>query len=44
VGSGYDKGPAERLREEVDSTYRCNFFRWSSDVKKDLMKEKQSGG
>ncbi|KAF5361958.1 hypothetical protein D9756_002784 [Leucocoprinus leucothites] len=34
VGPGWDRGKAERLREEVDLTYRCNFFRWSSDWRK----------
>lgn len=41
VGPGYDKGPAERLREEVDPQYRCNFFKWSSDVRKE---KKRLGG
>ncbi len=34
VGPGYDKGRAERPRDQVDPQYRCNFFRWSSDVRK----------
>ncbi|KAF8511811.1 DNase I-like protein [Hysterangium stoloniferum] len=33
VGPGYDKGKKERLREEVDVQYRCNFFKWGSAVK-----------
>ncbi|EGN95339.1 hypothetical protein SERLA73DRAFT_171084 [Serpula lacrymans var. lacrymans S7.3] len=40
VGPGYDKGKAERLREEVDHQYRCNFFKWSSEVKKESLKQK----
>jgi len=40
VGPGYDRGKAERLREEVDHRYRCNFFKWSSEVKREAMKEK----
>ncbi|KAG0698074.1 Endonuclease/exonuclease/phosphatase [Suillus ampliporus] len=35
VGPGYDKGKGERLREEVDHRYRCNFFKWSSDVRRE---------
>ena len=38
VGPGYDKGRAERLREHVDPQWRCDFFRWSSDVKKEMRK------
>ncbi|KAK1219620.1 Class II abasic (AP) endonuclease [Marasmius sp. AFHP31] len=26
VGPGYDKGHAERLREDVDPQYKCKFF------------------
>ena len=36
VGPGWDKGKTERLREEVDITYRCNFFKWSSDWRKQV--------
>ncbi|KAJ3853459.1 Endonuclease/exonuclease/phosphatase [Lentinula lateritia] len=32
VGPGYDKGRAERPREEVDSKWKCNYFVWSSDI------------
>ncbi|KAI0342965.1 DNase I-like protein [Trametopsis cervina] len=35
VGPGYDKGKGERLREEVDHTYKCNYFKWASDVKRE---------
>ncbi|KAK1231492.1 Class II abasic (AP) endonuclease [Marasmius sp. AFHP31] len=36
VGPGYDKGPAERLREDVDPQYKCNSFKWSSDVRREM--------
>lgn len=35
VGPGYDKGKGERLRHEVNHEYRCNYFKWASDVKRD---------
>ena len=35
VGPGYDRGKAERLREEVNHQYKCNFFKWASDVRKE---------
>ncbi|KIP03583.1 hypothetical protein PHLGIDRAFT_94612 [Phlebiopsis gigantea 11061_1 CR5-6] len=35
VGPGYDKGKAERLRHEVNHEYRCNYFKWASDVKRE---------
>jgi AP endonuclease 2 len=35
VGPGYDKGRNERLREEVDHRYRCNFFMWSTDARRE---------
>ncbi|TEB36838.1 DNase I-like protein [Coprinellus micaceus] len=35
VGPGYDKGKSERLREHVDPQYRCDFFKWSSDVRRE---------
>jgi len=34
VGPGYDKGRSERLREEVDHRYKCNFFMWSKDARR----------
>ncbi|KAF8993284.1 Endonuclease/exonuclease/phosphatase [Cyathus striatus] len=37
VGPGYDKGRAERLREDVDPQWRCNFFKWSSEVKREML-------
>lgn len=38
VGPGYDKGRTERRREEVDMQYRCDFFKWASDVKKEALR------
>ncbi|KAG1901821.1 Endonuclease/exonuclease/phosphatase [Suillus fuscotomentosus] len=35
VGPGYDKGKSERLREEVDHRYRCNFFKWGNDARRE---------
>lgn len=40
VGPGYDKGKGERPREEVDHKYRCNFFKWSADVRRDTLKKR----
>ncbi|PCH36272.1 DNase I-like protein [Wolfiporia cocos MD-104 SS10] len=42
VGPGYDKGRGERLREEVNHEYRCNFFKWASEVKKEARQAKTS--
>ncbi|KZV72460.1 DNase I-like protein [Peniophora sp. CONT] len=39
VGPGYDKGRGERLREEVDHQYKCDFFKWQSDVKRASLRE-----
>jgi AP endonuclease 2 len=44
VGPGYDKGRTERLREEVDPRYKCNFFMWSSDARREAMRVSASGG
>jgi len=41
VGPGYDRGKAERLREEVNPQYKCNFFKWASDVRKESMRASQ---
>ncbi|KAI0925071.1 hypothetical protein AcW2_005766 [Taiwanofungus camphoratus] len=38
VGPGYDKGKGERLREEVNHEFRCNFFKWASEVKKEVLR------
>ena len=34
VGPGWDRGKGERLRDEVDHRYKCNYFKWASDVKR----------
>jgi AP endonuclease 2 len=34
VGPGYDMGKSKRPRDEVDPAYRCDFFKWSSDVRR----------
>ncbi|KAI9464466.1 Endonuclease/exonuclease/phosphatase [Lactarius psammicola] len=44
VGPGYDKGRSERLREEVDHQYKCNFFKWASDVKREANAERGAAG
>ncbi|KAH9849903.1 Endonuclease/exonuclease/phosphatase [Lenzites betulinus] len=41
VGPGYDKGKSERLRDEVDHRYRCNYFKWTSDVKRESLRERE---
>ncbi|KAI0358310.1 DNase I-like protein [Trametes cingulata] len=41
VGPGYDKGKGERLRDEVDHQYRCNFFKWASEVRKEALRERE---
>ncbi|KAH9893283.1 DNase I-like protein [Cubamyces lactineus] len=41
VGPGYDKGKGERLRDEVDHQYRCNYFKWASDVRKEAQRERE---
>jgi AP endonuclease 2 len=43
VGPGYDKGRTERLREEVDHQYKCNFFKWASDVKREAVRAGAAG-
>ena len=42
VGPGYDRGKAERLREEVNHRYKCNFFKWASDVRKETTRASTS--
>ncbi|KAJ6606923.1 Endonuclease/exonuclease/phosphatase [Mycena sp. CBHHK59/15] len=44
VGPGYDKGKAERLREEVDPTWRCDFFKWSSEVRLEMTRKMGEDG
>ena len=36
---GRGMGHGERLREDVDPQYRCNFFKWASDVRREMRKE-----
>lgn len=42
VGPGYDKGRAERLRQHVDPQFKCDFFMWASDARKDMVKDKEA--
>ncbi|KAJ7022669.1 Endonuclease/exonuclease/phosphatase [Mycena alexandri] len=44
VGPGYDKGRAERLREQVDPTWRCDFFKWSSEVRLEMTRKQSAAG
>ena len=44
VGPGYDKGRHERLREEVDHQYKCNFFMWASYAMREVMSAGGSDG
>ena len=44
VGPGYDKGRGERVREEVDHRYRCNFFKWASEARKEARREMEAKG
>ncbi|KAI9464803.1 DNase I-like protein [Russula earlei] len=43
VGPGYDKGRSERLREEVNHEYKCNFFMWSSDARREVTRAGATG-
>ena len=38
VGPGYDRGRGERLREEVDHRWRCNFFKWANEVRREAVR------
>jgi AP endonuclease 2 len=38
VGPGYDRGRGERLREEVDHRWKCNFFKWASEVRREAVR------
>ncbi|KAG6332090.1 hypothetical protein ID866_7000 [Astraeus odoratus] len=38
VGPGYDKGKGERPRDEVDRQYRCSFFKWAAEAKRESAK------
>ncbi|KAH9990580.1 Endonuclease/exonuclease/phosphatase [Russula vinacea] len=37
-GKTFIFGRHERLREEVDHQYKCNFFMWASDAKREVMR------
>lgn len=39
LGSGYDAGRGKRLREEIDPQYKCDFFEWESDVKREALRK-----
>ncbi|CAK5273443.1 unnamed protein product [Mycena citricolor] len=41
VGPGYDRGRAERLREEVDPRWKCDFFRWAADVRAEMVRKEK---
>lgn len=43
VGPGYDKGRGERLREHVDPQWKCNFFKWSSEVRREMVRNGNAG-
>jgi AP endonuclease-2 len=43
IGPGYDMGKSERPREQVDPQYKCDFFKWSSDVRKEMMAASSTG-
>jgi len=34
VGPGYDMGKSKRERSEVNNEYRCNFFQWAHEARK----------
>ncbi|TFK51939.1 DNase I-like protein [Heliocybe sulcata] len=42
VGPGYDKGRGARPRDEVDHKYRCDFFKWASEVKRESLRQPSS--
>ncbi|KZP08020.1 hypothetical protein FIBSPDRAFT_939198 [Athelia psychrophila] len=35
VGLCYDKGRVERIRAEVDHKWKCDYFKWASDARKE---------
>ncbi|KAF8327397.1 Endonuclease/exonuclease/phosphatase [Cantharellus anzutake] len=41
VGPGYDAGKMQRLREEVNPRYRCDFFKWASDARRQQKKHQK---
>jgi AP endonuclease-2 len=46
VGPGYDRGRGEggRLREEVNHLFKCGFFKWGSEVRRDALREGAGAG
>ncbi|KAF7307729.1 DNA-(apurinic or apyrimidinic site) lyase [Mycena kentingensis (nom. inval.)] len=40
VGPGYDAGKDKRRRNEVNDEYRCDFFKWASDARKEELAKK----
>ena len=44
IGPGYDAGKSVRPREEVNPAYRCNFFKWASEVRKEALREGKGVG
>ncbi|KAJ6472050.1 Endonuclease/exonuclease/phosphatase [Mycena sanguinolenta] len=42
VGPGYDRGKAERPRDEVDPAWRCDYFKWSSDVRLEMTRKRSA--
>ncbi|KZT25196.1 DNase I-like protein [Neolentinus lepideus HHB14362 ss-1] len=42
VGPGYDKGKGARPRDEVDHQYRCNFFKWAGELKRETLRQSSS--
>ncbi|KAF7982512.1 hypothetical protein HWV62_28116 [Athelia sp. TMB] len=43
VGAGYDRGRAERMRAEVDHKWKCDYFKWASDVRKEAGSSRGDG-
>ncbi|KDR70942.1 hypothetical protein GALMADRAFT_75643 [Galerina marginata CBS 339.88] len=44
VGPGYDRGRTVRLREQVDPQWKCDFFKWSSDARKEMTRNGNGSG
>ncbi|KAJ7058091.1 Endonuclease/exonuclease/phosphatase [Mycena amicta] len=44
VGPGYDAGKATRRRSEVDDQWRCDFFKWASDARREEIARKDVEG
>ena len=41
---GSDKGKGERPRDEVNHAYRCKFFKWAADIKRELAGKNDNDG